>query len=78
MKYKHTKWFLLIYAVYFIMTATPLYSFANKPVMVLGMPMFLTYQIVMCLLCTLALLLNYKMDRAADRKRVEEKKGEEV
>lgn len=77
MKYKHTKWFLLFYLFYFLMTATPLYSFANKPVMFLGMPLFLTYQIGMCLLCTLALLLNYKMDKAADRKQAEAKKGDE-
>ena len=77
MKYKHTKWFILFYLAYFLLTATPLYSFANKPVMLLGMPMFLTYQIGMCILCTLVLLCNYKMDRAADRKRAQEKKGDE-
>lgn len=59
---KHTKYFLIFYAVALLMMGTPLVGIANKPVLVLGMPMLLVWLLGWTLLSTIALIIQYNLD----------------
>lgn len=62
MKRIHTKYFVIFYVIALLMMSTPLVNIANRPVLVLGMPMILTWVLGWTLLTTLVLCWNYQMD----------------
>lgn len=66
MKRNHTKYFVIFYAIALAMMGTPLVRIANKSMLVLGMPMLLTWVVAWTLIVTLVLVLNYRMDVKVD------------
>ena len=69
MKRPHTKYFFIFYVIALMMMSTPLVNIANQPVLVLGMPMILTWVLGWTLLTTLVLCWNYQMDIKYDKAR---------
>ncbi|MDR3295206.1 MAG: hypothetical protein LBT26_05200 [Clostridiales Family XIII bacterium] len=67
MKYAHTKFFVIFYAIAMLMMGTPLINIANKPVMLLGMPMLLTWLTIWSVLVIVALIIHYQADLKAEK-----------
>lgn len=67
MKYKHTNIFILLYLIVMLMMSTPLINIANKPVILLGLPMLLTWIVGWTILAAVLLIIHYNLDLKAEK-----------
>ncbi len=69
MKYKHTNIFIVLYVITILMMSTPLMNIANKPIMLLGMPMLLTWTLGWTIFATVLLIIHYNLDLKAEKRK---------